>query len=239
MASTRANVIVFGCGRKGSGKTTLLHERFVDASPRVISLDVTGETVERFPHAIPCYSIEEIMHALTRAAEVRATRWHLAAILEPYDVSRLFGLLAPIPTRDGPPSLARAWGGVAVECGECDIIAPVSGAMPNVLSAFRRGRHHMLSLFMATQRPATCARDVTAQADVIFAFAQTEPRDIDWLARTISTPVADLVRGLPRFHCVYYTRDTGRVYVCDERRTPYRVLDTAGDNLTDFQAPSV
>jgi hypothetical protein len=231
--NVRANTIVFGCGRKGSGKTTLLHERFIDHVPRVISLDVTGETTERFPDAVTCYTTDEVLGALTRAAALGATRWHIAAILEPADVSRLFGLLAPPLSRDGAPSLSRVWGGIAVECSECDVIAPVSGAPPNVLTAFRRGRHHLLSLYMATQRPATCARDVTALADVIFAFAQTEPRDVAWLAGAISTPIADIVRQLPRYHCVYYTREDGCVYVCDEHRVPYRVLDTGGAEWTD------
>jgi len=227
-ALERRNLIVFGCGRKGSGKSTLLHERFVRPSPRIISLDVTGETREQFPDAIECAGLDAVRRALRVAAEKGKRRWHLAASLEPGEVRTLFAMLAPA-LGAGARSLSRDFGGIAVECGECDLIAPVSGAAPDVLSAWRRGRHHLLSLFMATQRPATCARDLTAQADVIFAFAQTEPRDVDFIARTISGPVADIVRHLPAYHCVYYTRDDGRVYVCDARRRVLRTLNTSGE----------
>lgn len=223
--STRQNLIVFACGRKNTGKSQLLHDLFVSRTPRVLSLDFTGETAERNPDAIVCKGWRKLMSTLKIAAGYG--HWHIAAALEPDDIARLFRLLAP-PFGDDQPPLARAFGGLAVECGEAYMIAPNAGADPDIVAGWRRGRHAMLSLYMAAQRPAAVNREVSAQADIIAAFAQGEPNDLDFLAKTISAPVAEIVAGLTGHDFVYYERGTGKVYVCGADRRPRRILNTMG-----------
>jgi hypothetical protein len=221
---------VFIAGRKGTGKSTLLHRRYVSSAPRVLSLDATvpPETLERNPGAVYVIGLDQLRRVLRLAAGY--PRWHIAAALEPADVAELFRLLCP-PLGSPRASLSRAFGGIAIECGECDLVWPNAGSAPELLSALRRGRHYLLDLYLATQRPASCAVDVRAQADALIAFAQTEPRDVDYFARGISRPVGELIRSLEGHEFVFYSRADGRVYVCGEDGAARAIYDTAGRQL--------
>lgn len=225
----RQNLISFVCGRKGAGKSQLLHEVFSNAHPRVITLDMTysGEVLERDPNAIPAFTLAELANILDVCAAQPS--WHVAAELPARDVPALFEVLCP--TSRGTPSYSRAVGGVAVECGEVDAIAPVGGTPDIIDNAFKRGRHVLLSLFTGTQRPHECSRVVTSQADVVVAFSQHEPRDIEYLSRAISKPVGNLIRHLPKYHHVWYDQATGMVYVRDEHRVTYRTLNPYGEDV--------
>jgi hypothetical protein len=226
----RRNLIVFVCGRKGSGKSTLLHRAFTSQHPRVVSLDFTftGETIERAPDAIPVFSLSELANELDRAARTRS--WHIAAELSATEAVELFRIMAP--TSRNTASYSKAVGGVAIECGEVDALAPVHGTADVIDNAFKRGRHFALSLFMGTQRPHSCARVVTSQADIVCAFQQHEPRDIKYLADTTSGPIAQAVRRLPRYWHVWYDAAAGEVYVRDEHGTTQDAFTTFGEPLT-------
>lgn len=230
MTEVRQNLIVFGCGPKGSGKTRFLHEMFARRTPRLITLDVVGEAGELDPECIQAAGMQELRRALAYCARA-GRRWHVAAALDREELPALFRVLAP-PFASGRTSFARSVGGVALQCSEIDDVAPASGADPEIIAAWRRGRHHCLSIYAATQRPASCARDVSAQADVLFSFATHEPRDLEYLARATSKPVAALVAELPRYHAMYYHRQASRVFLTDQSQRAYRVLSLAGAPIT-------
>lgn len=202
----RRNRIVAGFGRKGTGKTQLLWDVFTSHCPRLLTFDSLNETGELDATAVYTVGLDATTRALRRA--VNFDSWHIAAALDIEDVAFLFGKLAP--PLGSSQSLSLALGGIAVQCGEVDTIAPNGSAPVEVVNALRRGRHYCLDFYIATQRPASCARDVSAQADEIFCFAQGEPRDVDFIARTISATVADRVQQLREYEYIHYDRRTGR-----------------------------
>lgn len=240
MTLARQNLIVTGYGPKGSGKSRFLRDMFVRQAPRVISLDVTGEGRESYPEALgPFFGLARVLDGVRAAARWEAAQraagrpagWHILAAIDDREIPRFFRMLAP-PFDGQSVSLARALGGVAIECGEVDHIAPNGSADPEVVAAWRRGRHHALSLLTATQRPASCARDVSAQADVLFSFQTSEPRDVAFLADTFGKPTAEVIRNLPRYHAAVYVRERQRVLLLDENRKTYEERDLSGAILT-------
>lgn len=224
--NARRNQIVISVGRKGSGKSQLLWDLFTSRAPRVLSLDNLGETKERDPDVAEVFGWSQLMRALRAVAQLdgngrpRFPRWHIAASVEPDDLRELFTMLCPPIGTPKEKSLAVAFGGMAVECNEAYDLAPNGRTPDEVLAAWRRGRHYGLDLYMATQRPASVAREVTALADLVFAFAQREPNDIDFLAKQISPAVAAQVRELrpEDFQCIRYDVNAGTSALLDKNR---------------------
>lgn len=233
MSAPRRNAIVTVYGPKGSGKSRFLSD-LVARVPRVLTLDITGEAREVYPSALgPFFGLRDTLAALHRAAHFPG--WHVIAALDDAEVPALFARL--VPRYDGRTRpLAAALGGIAVECGEVDMIAPSGRTPPEVLSAWRRGRHAGLSLFTATQRPAAAARDVSAQADVIASFQVSEPRDVAFIADMMGSAAAEAVQTLPPYHAAVYTRRLAAVALLDENRRAYRWLSLRGDVLEDAPA---
>lgn len=234
MAAPRSSLRVFVSGASESGKSQALHQLFVSRMPRVISIDITGETAERNPQAEKTFGYADLCDALKtcarRGAQLRH-RWHIAAYLEPHEIPRLFATLAPPISSEAATSFTRAVGGIAIECGEASYIAPNNRTPQEVRDGFHRGRHHQLSLLMATQRPAEVARCVTAEARVLIAFRHHEQLELDWWRKKTSSAVADLIAELPQYHSIYYVPASGRVHVCDASYKPYRVIDLRGREL--------
>lgn len=214
----RRNTIVFSCGRKASGKSQLLHDLFSSRAERVLTIDNLGESKERDPDTVEAFGWPALMHALRAAS--RFPRWHIATSIEPDDLRELFTMICPPLGSPKERSLSVAFGGMAVECNEAYDIAPNGRTPDEVLAAWRRGRHYGLDLFMATQRPASVARELTALADLVFAFAQREPADIDYLAKQLSPAVAAQVRELrpEAYQCVRYDVNAGTIALLDRNR---------------------
>lgn len=212
----RRNVIAFVCGPKGSGKSQLLWDKFTSQAPRVISIDTVGEAREKNPDVVEAFGLADTIQALRFCAR-KGRRWHIAAALERAEIPQLFQVLAP-PYSAQVTGLSAAVGGIAVECGEVDTILPNAGADEQLVGALRRGRHALLSMFYGTQRPASCARDCTAQADIIAAFATYEPRDVEYLRRTLGSQAADLLPTLEPYHCLYFAKATGKIALLNPER---------------------
>lgn len=221
----RRNTIVAGFGRKGTGKSVLLYDLFTSKAPRVLSLDSTGETRERNADAVLCVGYSSLRDAFRRAQNYQ--RWHIAAALEPDDVARLFALLTP-PLGSGS-SLSLAFGGMAIECAEVDLIAPNSGAAPEVLSALRRGRHYALDMYFATQRPASCAVDVRSMSDFLFSFALSSPRDVAAVDAEMPLSVSDRIVRLRPYHCLFYSKEKGSVVELDPARRVVERINLSGN----------
>lgn len=213
------NQIVFSSGRKGSGKSKLLWDMFTSRHPKVLTIGHIPEDLARDPDVVKARGRAQLYRMIEQVSGF--DRWHLAAALDPDAIAELCSLLAPPYEAAPESSLSVALGGVALECCEAYELAPSTGTPPEVLGMWRRGRHYQLDLFMASQRPYSVAREVTAQADLIFAFAQGEKRDIDFLADTVSKPFAQAVARLriEEYRCMVYNRadQTSRLLDRDRR----------------------
>ncbi len=219
----RANVIAFACGMKGSGKSYWLRERFVLRAPRVIHIDPNGDYLDD-PGVMVVSGYDGLLTAMRAFAATGTRTWRVAVSLDdPAEIAALFDLVAP-RADFGRGSLARALGGLAIECGECDVIAPNGQTPPAVASAWRRGRHHQLDLYMATQRPAACDRLLTSQADVVACFALDEPRDVDWCAQKFGRPGAAEVVKLPNYWHVEKRRGERDLLVVDPKGRTKRTI---------------
>jgi hypothetical protein len=226
----RRSLRVFVSGPPESGKSQFLAREFTSKTPRVISIDITGETAERNPDAIRTYGLEDLRATLKKCATYR--QWHVAAQLDESELGDCFTMLAPAPKSDDDVSFCRAVGGVAIECGEAAFLAPNGRLEPSVKAAFNTGRHHLLSLYMATQRPADVSRVVTASSPIKVAFGHREDRDLEFWRKEISAAIADVISELPQYHSVYYVQAQSRVYVRDGSYRVRRILDARGNELS-------
>lgn len=226
MTTERQNQIVFACGRKASGKSQLLWELFTSQAPRVLSLDNLGESKERDRDTVEVFGMAELRRTLRAVAQVDDKgkflypRWHIAASVEPTDLRDLFRMLCPPIGTPREQSLSYAFGGMAIECSEAYDLAPNGRTSDDILAAWRRGRHYRLDLYMATQRPASVARELTALTDLVFAFAQREQADVDFLSQHISRGVGEQVRALrpEQYQCVRYDVNDGTSKLLDKSR---------------------
>jgi hypothetical protein len=208
----RVNYVEFACGRRGSGKSSLLARR-ASAFPRRIVLDFADEFQGAYAGAFECVGFPETLDALEEA--VKLDRWTLVCSLLPAEVVKLAALLSPPGRpRNGVSYLA---GGVLLECGEVELIAPSSSAMrPEIANLVHRGRHSLTSMLWATRRPRDVSRLVTSQLDVISIFRQQEPSDIDYLASLVGSEIAAHVAALGEWEHVQVLPSYGRMAVMDK-----------------------
>lgn len=218
----RQNVVALALGLRGSGKSAWLTRHLVGVAPRVLTLDSTGESADTDADAIVCVGLTETLAAL-RGCEALGT-WRIVAVVdEVEDVPALARWLAP-PVVPGTRPYAQRVGGMLLEIGEVDGVAPASGTPPTVRALWKRGRHYRLSIAAATQRPHECARVISSQSDTIVSFRMHEPRDLAWIARAISPAAADAVPGLGTYEYVHADLRSGRVVVRDGRDAVRAVL---------------
>ena len=223
--SDARNVVVSAFGMRGSGKSHLLGE-LAAHFPRRLVLDFLGEHEGRIAGARYAWDLGETVDAL-RQAHRQGKRWTVVSGMDERDVPALISALMP-SGRLSRAGFSRAVGGMVLECGEVDLIAPNHSGIPDeVKSLWKRGRHHWLSLLTATQRAAETHRIITSMSDAIVSFRQHEPRDIDYLASVMAAPgvdvAAELVR-LPRFHYLRKWVQLGRLELVNATGQVSRVL---------------
>lgn len=200
------NFIAVVTGRKGSGKSHLLAE-YARAFPRRLVLDFTGEHTRDVPPQLVAWSLADAVRILRRAAA--RDRWTVVAELEPGDVPRLLHALMPLG-RSGGFSLAV--GGMAVECGEINEIAPNHNGIAREVSAmFTRGRHHRLSVLAAARTTTEMHKIVTSQADVICAFRQHQEADVKRIGELMGARAPRALLELGRYEHLRYFVDFGRL----------------------------
>lgn len=216
MSAPLPHEIVTVVGRTGSGKTKLIAEVIGPRHERRITLDMVGECATLYPRAVTVTRLRDLVTALRALHDAHAHTWHLVASLTPDEIADLLQLLAP--AHGGPElSLSAAWGGIALEVFELDLIAPVTRAgkrLPAaVMNAYARGRHYGLSILGATQRPHQVDRMATAQSSCVVTFGMHEPHDLAFLERIGGRTFAELARaGLPEYCSAWYFARTGQIW---------------------------
>lgn len=225
MSGDGTNFIAFACGMRRSGKSHLLG-KLAESFPRRLVFDFIGEHAGRINGAREAFTLGDAVSAL-RAARSNGNRWTVLCVLDPKDIPELLSVIAPIG-RNTERGFSRAVGGLVIECGEIDVIAPNNGQIaPEVRNVFQRGRHHSLSALVAVQRPASVNRIVTSQADVLCAFRQHEPRDADYLGEIMSARAPEIVRNLQPRNYLRYLVNFGSLETINENGQVIREHVTA------------
>lgn len=223
MSGNGTNFIAFACGMKRSGKSYLLAQ-LAKRFPRRIVFDFIGEYADKIPNAYEATTLQESVKALLDA-RAGGNVWTVLCNVEPEEVPKILAALAP---NNGKPesSFARAVGGVVIECGEVDLIAPNSQKCPReVKNIFQRGRHYGISALVATQRPRDVHRVVTSQSDMIAAFRQHEPRDAEYLGNVMRSDAVELLQGLRPRNYLRYLVNYGRLEIVNENGQTIKTED--------------
>lgn len=208
MSASGRNFIAFVCGMKRSGKSHLL-DAMAMRFPRRIVFDFVGEYEGRYKTPT-AFTLDEAVGQLMKARK-QADKWTVVCTLDIPDVVRLLAALM------GRNSWARAAGGIVIQCGEVDVIAPNNGSISQeVRHVFQRGRHFGVSALVATQRPRDVHRVVTAQSDIICAFRQHEPRDADYLGEVMRSDAVPLLRDLKQYEYLRYYPNFGKLEIVDK-----------------------
>lgn len=200
------NFIAVVTGRKGSGKSHLL-ARYARLFPRRLVLDFTGEHQHDVPAALVAWKLGECLRILRHVA--KHPRWTVVAELHPDDVPQLLALLIPLGQRRG---YSQAVGGMAIECGEVNEIAPNHPGMAREVAAmFSRGRHHWLSVLVAARTSTEINKLCTSQADVVCAFRQHQAADVHRIAQLMGDRAVPALARLQQYEYLRYFVDHGRL----------------------------
>jgi len=173
------NKIVLILGRKGSGKSTLARQ-IVARLSRVVVLDPLAE----YP-AARCRSVAELLSFMD-------VKHHAAT----FRVACTFDDMDDYETAIG---VAREVGKLWIVIEELNFFIDCWSRDKPYLDLVRFGRHEGVSILMVAQRAAEVPKLFTSQSDAIVSFRQTEPRDLDYLARIghVGPDGADRVSKLP------------------------------------------
>lgn len=200
------NFVAVVTGRKGSGKSHLLAQ-YARRFPRRLVLDFTGEHQRDVPAALVAWSLADCLRILRHVA--KHPRWTMVAELHPSDVPQLLAAIVPMAQRAG---YSQAVGGMAIECGELNEIAPNHAGMTREVAAmFSRGRHHWLSVLAAARTSTEINKLCTSQADVVCAFRQHQKGDVVRIGELMGERAMVAVRQLQQYEYLRYFVDHGRL----------------------------
>lgn len=230
--------IVTIVGTTGSGKTALIAEHIGPRHARRITCDLVGECRKLYPDAIHLTAFAQLFPVLRRLNDHGVDRWHIVAQFTVAEIGKLITALVPTGP-DASRSLSLAWGGLALEIFELDLVAPVDRSEEAtrlaVKTAYARGRHFGLSILAATQRPHMIDRIATAQSTYVVTFQMHEPHDLAFLKRCGGSAFAELARtGLRQYESAWYATRLGELYVLSaDRETMRRIGGTRPGDLRD------
>lgn len=220
---------VFAAGATGSGKTHFLRTQVIPGTPRAVFVDFVGEWERRRRElrgrVVVATSLGDAARALRDVARVR--EWSLIVQCDPAEFPALARLLVPAKFTDHEPVYARAVGGLALVCDELDLLAP-HNAPPEVLGLWRRGRHAGLSIYAATQTPASVHPIVRGMSRYLVLCQMHEPNAVRYFAATVPPDVLARLTTLPPHEVLLFDAHTRRTLHLDSRA---RVQwDSAADN---------
>jgi hypothetical protein len=176
------NRIVGIIGRKGSGKSRALEGRLM-AEDRVFVWDAMGEH-DWSPNELRSMDDVQEFFRWNRKKQ----RW--AANYVPGDeLSEELETLCPVLYDRGEMIFA-------IE--EIPLVCSASHLPPKLGKLIRTGRHRQLDVVWTAQRASEVSRTLTSLTDEFILFSQTEPLDLDAIAKRCGAEVADRVAHLGR-----------------------------------------
>ena|ERR1700680_580961 len=171
--------LIVGCvGVKGSGKSHKLCE-MVPYAPRLVVIDTAMEHADHVPNQ---FSEPEQVFAFLEWSKGQKSFACAYCPGEPLD-ERVADIV--------PALLDR--GSVVVVCEEIPEICDGGKVPKRIRYLIRVGRHYGIDVAYSGQRFAEIARTITAQTDIFILFRQSEPLDLDGVARRTSREIAERV----------------------------------------------
>ena len=174
------NRIVGIVGRKGAGKSTFIQSH-LRASPRVFAFDVMDEMAV-IPNRLGSIRGVERFFAFAGGRDSWAARY-----VPEGDLEEAIDQVCP---------LVYERRNLLFVCEEIALYTRPGSVTPAFGKLVRTGRHREISLVWATQRPAECAKSITALTDLWVLFSVTEPRDLDAVADRCGAGVSERVASL-------------------------------------------
>ena len=180
-------------GRKGSGKSSLIQNEILPLLPRPVYI---FDSMREYSGTV-FGSVRECAELLKSSPEKLES---LVALfyLKPTKKDLQDGQLSMI---DAVFELGDMTGGSCIIEEAWHYSTPYSQPYP-FKRALLSGRHFAqgdgFSTVFVSQRIANLHRDTSSQADSIVTFRQTEPRDLEYLARREGS--AEIVRELEKYH---------------------------------------
>ena len=175
------NKIFYVAGKKGSGKTSLVKRYIIPKFPKIVILDSLDEY-----SGVRTESISQFIDVLNKNLERRA----FIIKYVPLDESETDFFMAGYLLRD-----------VTIIVEEADLYSNAHNEDPFFRKIIRYGRHRNLNLVCISRRPAEVSRNITAQADIIVSFRQTEPIDLKYFAK-----ISEKWKDLPNLSKYVYPR---------------------------------
>lgn len=205
-------------GRTLSGKTETLWRRYLRREPRLLIIDNgewrmkhTSGAAQLTGEVATVYGAAGVQDAMLDFAERRISEWTIIADADRDELEQIQDLLIP-PGRweDSPvPDL----GGMSIFMDEVDLSMP---SKDNRLAGFnRRGRHVQLSVYMASQRPASVNKECTSQVDFLLIMSLDEPRDVEYLRSRMGQEKAAQALAWAQsgpYRCGLYHPPTGQLW---------------------------
>jgi hypothetical protein len=189
--------LIVGCvGVKGQGKSHKLRE-MIPYAPRIVIVDTALEHADHIPNQLS--EPEQIFEFL------QWSKWQksFACTYCPEDLTEDVAEIVPA-------LLDRQNMVVALEevPEVCD-----GGKVPKRLRyLIRVGRHYGIDIAYTGQRFSEIARTITSQTDIFILFRQSEPLDVDGVAKRTSRDIAERVKALdPGEFIVYDVRQQKEV----------------------------
>jgi len=198
MSEPKQHNLIVGCvGVKGSGKSHKLRE-MIPFAPRAVVVDPAMDHFDYIPNKFR--KPEEVFTFLEWSKGQKS----FACAYCPEE---------PLGERvaDVVPALLER-GNLLVTIDEIPEVCDGGKVPKRIRYLIRVGRHAGIDIAYTGQRFAEIARTVTSQTDVFILFRQSEPLDLDGVAKRISREIAERVKNLgPHEFIVYDVRKQNEV----------------------------
>jgi hypothetical protein len=190
MNERKKHSLIVGCvGVKGSGKSHKLRD-MIPYAPRLVIIDPALDHFDYIPNKFA--EPEQVFAFLEWSKRQKC----FACAYCPEE---------PLGERvaDIVPALLDR-GNVVAVCEEIPEICDGGKVPKRIRYLIRVGRHYGIDVAYSGQRFAEIARTITAQTDIFILFRQSEPLDLDGVARRTSREIAERVKNLEPGQFVLY-----------------------------------
>jgi len=192
----RTDDVIVICGKRRSGKTFFLRHFLLPKLPRAIIWDYNYE-YENLKNSIVVHNTSQILQLVQKYRFII-----FRPILKTEDVFLQF-CDACYKTVNNTVIIEE------VERYATSWNIPLSLKM-----IVDTGRHRGLGLICTMRRTMRTHPDIIFNADLIFAFHQHRPQDLDYLAQVMNPEVVYKLPKLPLYFFVVYDDRSGQSFIC-------------------------